>query len=85
MSDIKMNFGEDLELDSNQVVIGVDTGRVVAEFSHHAEAQSFVNFYNKQQAQQAEITRLNYLVASQKETMEIMQDIIDTEQLKGVE
>lgn len=37
------------------------------------------------QNQQSEITRLNYLVASLKKTIEIMQDIIDTEKLKGVE
>jgi hypothetical protein len=40
---------------------------------------------SRKDTQIAEITRLNYLVASLKETIEIMQDIIDTEKLKGVE
>lgn len=56
--DIIMNFGEDLELDADNDVVGADTGRVVAKFSHHAEAESFVKFYNNQKNQQAEITSL---------------------------
>ena len=53
-----MNFGEDLELDADNDVVGADTGRVVAKFSHHAEAESFVKFYNNQKKQIAEITSL---------------------------
>jgi hypothetical protein len=44
-----MNFVEKLEIDiATWQVIGCDTGRVVATFSHHQEAESFVKFYNAQ-------------------------------------
>jgi hypothetical protein len=42
-----MNFGEKLYCVTNQV-LGEETGRLVACFSHIAEAESFVKFYNAQ-------------------------------------
>jgi hypothetical protein len=46
--EVVMNFGEKLDVDNHNHVIGVDTGRLVAKFSHEAEAVSFVNAYNNQ-------------------------------------
>ena len=49
-----MNLGEDLECDNNGVVFGVDTGRLVAKFSHAQEAKSFCELLqNMQQLEKA--------------------------------
>ena len=42
-----MNFGEFLECDETGCITGCDTGRVVANFSHVSEGESFVEHYNK--------------------------------------
>ena len=44
-----VDFGEFLECDEKGFVIGVDTGRVVAKFSHVQEGESFVQSYNQQE------------------------------------
>lgn len=41
-----MNFGEHLESDDKGSISGLDTGRLVATFSHVSEGESFVECYN---------------------------------------
>ena len=43
-----MNFGERLMSNEIGEVFGLDTGRLIAKFSHESEAKSFVNHYNQQ-------------------------------------
>ncbi len=47
-----MKIGENVKHDGNGVVIGCDTERVVAEFSHEAEADSFCELHNGQEGTQ---------------------------------
>lgn len=42
----KMNLGEGVEFDSAGTVCGLETGRVICNFSHAAEAESFVDLIN---------------------------------------
>lgn len=46
-----MNLGEKVETDKAGCVCGVDTGRVIAKFSHVHEAESFVELANGQQVE----------------------------------
>jgi len=41
-----MNFGEDIIHEGAGLVVGNDTGRVIAKFSHEAEADSFCESFN---------------------------------------
>lgn len=43
-----MNFGEKIYHAVGGFVYGVDTDRLIAEFSHESEAESFVDSYNAQ-------------------------------------
>lgn len=43
-----MNFGENVYHAVGGFVYGVDTDRLIAEFSHESEAESFVDSYNAQ-------------------------------------
>jgi hypothetical protein len=47
MTDI-MDFGEFVLCDSNGIVTGCDTNRVIAEFLEVDEGESFAEIYNKQ-------------------------------------
>jgi hypothetical protein len=44
-----MEYGENLMSNERGEVFGLDTGRLIANFSHEAEAASFVKAYNSQQ------------------------------------
>jgi hypothetical protein len=41
-----MELGEKVETDGTGCVCGIDTGRVIAKFSHVHEAESFVDMVN---------------------------------------
>ena len=41
-----MNLGEKVESDETGLVCGSETGRVIAKFSHVAEAETFVELIN---------------------------------------
>lgn len=43
-----MDLGEQIETDETGCITGVDTGRVVAKFSHVGESVAFVELYNNQ-------------------------------------
>ncbi len=43
-----MNFGEKIYHAFGGFVYGVDTDRLIAEFAHESEAESFVEIYNGQ-------------------------------------
>jgi len=47
-----MNINENVRHDGAGVVTGCDTERVVAEFSHEAEADGFCELYNSQEGTQ---------------------------------
>ena len=42
-----MQFGEDAIHEGAGVVVGSDTGRVIAKFSHEAEAEAFCEALNE--------------------------------------
>ena len=43
---MKMNFGEKIYHAGAGLVYGQDTDRLIANFSHSSEAESFVEYYN---------------------------------------